>query len=324
MRDIYITNSGTLSRKDNSLLFENEQQKRTVPIKDVDSIHAFSELNINSKLLNFLSEANIAVYFYNYYGFYTGTFSPRRKNISGKLLVEQVRHYTDPEKRIILSKEFVSASIHNMRKTLMQYELKEEAERMSSFNEDLDKIDTVQRLMLKEAESKEFYYRQLNKIIADEQFAFVKRVRQPPDNFINTLISFGNSLLYTTALSEILKTQLDPTISYLHEPFERRYSMNLDIADIFKPLIVDRIIFSLINRKQIKPEHFDKELNYCHLNKEGRAVFLKEYDNKLQTKLKYPGLNRNVSYKYMLRLECYKLIKTFLEGDKFKAFRIYW
>jgi len=91
MRDIYITNSGTLSRKDNSLLFENEQQKRTVPIKDVDSIHAFSELNINSKLLNFLSEANIAVYFYNYYGFYTGTFSPRSFLLSrlGIILIQK-------------------------------------------------------------------------------------------------------------------------------------------------------------------------------------------------------------------------------------------
>jgi len=214
--------------------------------------------------------------------------------------------------------------MHNMRKTLMQYDLKDESEKMNSFNESIKSINTVQNLMLKEAESKEFYYQQLNKIITDEQFAFVKRVRQPPDNYINTLISFGNSLLYTTVLSEILKTQLDPTIAYLHEPFERRYSLNLDIADVFKSLIVDRIIFSLINRKQINPEHFDKELNYCHLNKDGRIIFLKEYDHKLQTKLKYPGLNRNVSYKYMLRLECYKLIKTFLEDEKFKAFRIYW
>src|SRR3989344_4633165 len=324
MRDIYLTNSGTLSRKDNSLLFENEQQKRAIPIKDVDNIYVLSEVTVNSRLLNFLSEADIAVYFYNYYGFYTGTFSPRRKNISGKLLIGQVKNYTDPAKRLILAKEFVSASMHNMRKTLMQYDLKDESEKMNSFNESIKSINTVQNLMLKEAESKEFYYQQLNKIITDEQFTFVKRVRQPPDNYINTLISFGNSLLYTTVLSEILKTQLDPTIAYLHEPFERRYSLNLDIADIFNPLIVDRIIFSLINRQQIKPEHFDKKLNYCYLNKEGRMIFLKEYDAKLKTTLRYPGINRNVSYKYMLRLECYKLIKTFLEGKIYNAFKIYW
>ena len=247
-----------------------------------------------------------------------------KKNISGKLLIEQVNHYTDDSKRLIIAKEFVLANIHNMRKTLMQYELKDEAERMNNLKESVDKIQSIQNLMLREAEAKEYYYKQLKNIVKDPQFDFIKRTRQPPENYLNALISFGNSLLYTSVLSEILKTQLDPTIAYLHEPFERRYSLNLDIADIFKSLIVDRIIFSLINRQQIKPSHFDKELNYCHLNKEGRVIFLKEYDEKLKTTLKYPGLNRKVSYKYMLRLECYKLIKTFLEGKKYNAFRIYW
>ena len=324
MRDIYITNSGTLSRKENTLFFENKELKKTIPIQDVDNIYIFSEVNLNSKLINFLSKLDISVYFFNYYGFYSGTFAPRKKSISGKLLIEQVNYYTNNPQRLILAKEFVLASIHNIRKTLMQYELKDEAEKMNTLKEDADEIESIQRLMLKEAEAKEFYYKQLNKIIKDPQFAFVKRTRQPPDNYINALISFGNSLLYTTVLSEILKTQLDPTIAYLHEPFERRYSLNLDIADIFKPLIVDRIIFSIINRQQITPDHFDKKLNYCHLNKEGRTIFLKEYDAKLKTTLKYPGINRSVSYKYMLRLECYKLIKTFLEGEKYNAFKIYW
>lgn len=324
MKDIYITNSGTLSRKDNSLLFVSGENKRTIPIKDVDNIFVFSEITINSKLLNFLAKLNISVFFYNYYGFYSGAFNPRRQNISGKLLVSQVNHYTNSEKRLVIAKEFVQASIHNMRKTLMQYELNKEAERMNALKSDVEKIKNHNHLMLKEAESKEFYYKQFNKIINNSQFDFIKRVRNPPDNYINTLISFGNSLLYKSVLSEILKTQLDPTIAYLHEPFERRYSLNLDIADIFKPLIVDRVIFSLINRQQIKPEHFDKKLNFCYLNEEGRRIFLREYDSKLSTTIKYPGLNRNVSYKYMLRLECYKLIKTFLEEAEYKAFRIYW
>jgi CRISPR-associated protein Cas1 len=226
--------------------------------------------------------------------------------------------------RLNLAKEFVLGSIHNMRKTLMQYNLKSEAEHIEQYKRRLSNLEDIQKIMLKEAESKEYYYKQLNKIVSNPEFLFVKRVRNPPDNFINTLISFGNSLLYTTVLSEIFKTQLNPTISYLHEPFERRYSLNLDIADIFKPLIIDRVIFSLINRKQINSDDFDKELNYCYLNEDGRRIFLKEYDKKLQTTIKYPGLNRKVSYKYMLRLECYKLIKYFLEKKPYKTFKIYW
>ena len=125
-------------------------------------------------------------------------------------------------------------------------------------------------------------------------------------------------------LSEIFKTQLDPKVSYLHEPFERRYSLNLDLSEIFKPLIVDRVIFTLINKEMIKPEHFDQELNFCYLNDSGRKIFIQEFDRKLNSTLKYPKLERKVSYRYMLRLECYKLIKNFLEKKPYDSFKIYW
>lgn len=77
---------------------------------------------------------------------------------------------------------------------------------------------------------------------------------------LNSLILFGNSLLYATILTEIYHTQLTPTVSYLHEPGERRYSLSLDISGVFKPVIVDRVIFNLVNNRTIKPEHFDKKL----------------------------------------------------------------
>lgn len=67
----------------------------------------------------------------------------------------------------------------------------------------------------------------------------------PPDNMINSLISFVNTLIYTKVLSEIYHTQLNPTISYLHEPGVRRFSLSLDIAEVFKPLIGDRLIFTV-------------------------------------------------------------------------------
>jgi CRISPR-associated protein Cas1 len=324
MKDIYLTQSGTLERKDNTLVFSNETTKKIMPIKDIGSIYALSEIGINTKLLQILTENQIPIYFFNYYGFYVGVFSPRQESISGKLLVEQVKAYTDEKHRLSIAKEFISGSLHNMRKTLMQYELSKEAEKMNEKAEKIDEINNVGNLLLYEAEIRQFYFRQFNKMIKDKEFEFIKRTRQPPDNYINTLISFGNSLLYTTTLSEILKTQLDPKIAYLHEPFERRYSLNLDISEIFKPLIIDRVIFTLINKNIIKPEHFNKDLNYCYLNDIGRKLFIREYDAKLNTTIKYPKLNRSVSYRYMIRLECYKMIKHFLENDEYKAFRIYW
>ncbi len=324
MKDIYITQCGSLKRKENSLIFENSKGVVRIPVKDVNTIYIFSEVSFNSAVMNFLSKLKIPIYFFNHYGYYVGAFYPLEKNVSGKLLVEQVKAYLNLKVRISLAKNFLGAALHNMRKTLMQYNLLNEGDQLTKDNDLMNNIKTIERLLLFEAKKRQKYYKQFNKVIKNKDFKFIERVRRPPDNYINTLISFGNSLLYSTTLSEILKTPLDPRISYLHEPFERRFSLNLDLSEIFKPLIVDRVIFTLINKQIIKPDDFDKELNFCYLNDDGRKKFIREYDNKLKTVIKYPGLNRKVSYRYMIRLECYKLIKFLLEKKEYRPFKIYW
>jgi len=322
--DLYVTKSGSLNRKDNTLIFQNENTKKIIPIKTVDSVYAFGQISFNSELITFLSKLQIPIYFYNYYGYYDGCFYPREKMISGNILIKQVSYYTDNDKRIEIAKEMLKGALHNIIKTLFQYELHKAIDEIRIYEERIDTSKTIFELLSAEGNFRQYYYSQWNNILNNKNFEYIKRVRNPPDNYINTLISFGNSLLYTTTLSEILKTQLNPLVSFVHEPFERRYSLNLDIADIFKPLIVDRVIFKLINRNQITPDDFDKGLNFCYLNESGRMKFLKEYDEKLNQTIKDYGLKRNVSYRYLLRLECYKLIKQFIEDKKYKSFKINW
>ena len=119
---------------------------------------------------------------------------------------------------------------------------------------------------------------------------------------VNTLISFLNSLVYTTVLSEIYKTQLDPTISFLHEPGVSRFSLSLDIAEVFKPIIADRLIFSLLNRNQIQDKHFTQGLEYLHLDENGSKIILSEYDKRLKQTINHKELNKEVSYRYLIRL----------------------
>ena len=124
--------------------------------------------------------------------------------------------------------------------------------------------------------------------------------------------------------NKIYHTQLNPTVSYLHEPGVRRFSLSLDIAEIFKPIIADRLIFSLLNKKQITEKSFTKELNYLHLKKEASKIIVGELDQKLQTTIKHKELNKNVSYEYLMRLECYKLIKHLLGEKEYEPFKIWW
>ncbi|SCN37326.1 Protein of unknown function [Bacillus cytotoxicus] len=138
------------------------------------------------------------------------------------------------------------------------------------------------------------------------------------------MISFGNSLCYTTVLSEIYKTQLNPTISYLHEPSSKRYSLSLDIAEIFKPLIVDPLIFTLVNKKMISLKHFESLDEMVLLNEQGRKKFLQAWEGKLGQTVMHRRLKRKVSYKYFIRLECYKLIKHMIGDELYKPLKAWW
>ena len=131
-------------------------------------------------------------------------------------------------------------------------------------------------------------------------------------------------MVYTRVLSEIYKTQMNPTISYLHEPSERRFSLCLDIAEIFKPLIADRLIFSMLNKKQITEADFEKNFNFLYIKDNARKEITKQIDMKLQTTIKHRNLERDVSYEYLIRLEIYKLIKHLTEDIKYEGFKMWW
>ena len=141
---------------------------------------------------------------------------------------------------------------------------------------------------------------------------------------INSLISFINTLVYTTVLSEIYHTQLTPLVSFLHQPGERRFPLSLDIAEIFKPVIADRLIFSILNKNQINDSDFQEELNYLYLKENARKIILQEYDNRLGTTIKHRDLGKEVSYRYLIRLELYKLVKHLIGEKEYDGFKIWW
>ena len=194
---------------------------------------------------------------------------------------------------------------------------------IDSLRKELPKTSTIQELMGIEGNIRRHYYAAWN-VIIDQEIEFDKRVMHPPDNMINSLISFVNSLIYSKVLSEVYHTQLNPTISYLHEPGVRRFSLCLDVAEIFKPLIGDRLLFSLLNRNQITEKSFTKELNYLHLNRDASRLIAQELEKKLQQTIMHKDLGRPVTYQYLMRLELYKLIKHLIGEKEYEGFRIWW
>jgi len=327
-QSFYINKSGTLKRKDNTIWFENENQKKTIPINNIDTIFCMGETSVNTKLLNYLSQQGIIIHFFNYYGFYSGSFYPKETLVSGSLLVNQTKHYIENNKRLFIAKEILRGTIENLIRLLEHYrkhskEVKETQKKLKECSIKIEDVSSIPLLMNIEGIAWKEYYTALPEIL-NKSFSFEKRSKRPPENEVNCLISFLNSMLYTTVLSEIYHTQLNPTISYLHEPFERRFSLALDLSEMFKPLIVQRALLKLINKKEIKAHHFRKDLKGCLLNENGRKIVLKEFDSRLKTTVKHPTLKRQVSYKRLVRLEGYKLIKHLIGEKKYEAFSVWW
>ena len=328
-QSFYIYNNGQLKRKDNTLQFVTENgDKKDIPVERVADIYVMSEMQLNTKLIQFLAQKQIPVHFFNYYSFYCATLYPRETLVSGNLLIKQVEHIQNEDKRLFLAKEFVASAADNIYRNLRYYngrekDLEEYMADIDDLRKCIDEQSTIQELMGIEGNIHKRYY-DAWPIIIQQDIDFEKRVKRPPDNMINTFISYVISLVYTSVLLPIYRTQLNPTISYLHSPSDRRFSLSLDIAEIFKPLIGDRMIFSLLNKRQITEKHFTKELNYVHLTKEGSQIILAEYDKRLKTTIKHKDLMREVSYNYLMRLECYKLIKHFLDEKQYASFRMWW
>lgn len=336
-RTYYLFNPGRLSRRDNTLKFvpikedgnglEKEGRPRYIPVEAVDQFYVFGSLDANSALYNFLGQNDIALHFFDYYENYTGSFMPRDSLLSGRMILAQAKAFQNKKMRMEIARQIIHGATHNMQKNLQYYnrrgrDLEDLLESIKLYSDTINTATSPSELMGIEGNIRQVYYDAFNLILND--FEMGKRTKQPPRNEVNSLISFGNMMCYSECFRAIHQTQLNPTISYLHTPGERRYSLALDISEIFKPIIVDRVIFKLLNKKEIKERHFDKRLNSCLLNPAGKKIFVKAMDERFAETIKHRSLKRKVSYKHLIKLECYKLAKHLLGMEPYKPFKMYW
>ena len=327
---LYIFSSGHLKRRDNTLFFETKDgKKKFIPVENIKEIFIFGEVSFNTKLLNFLTQKEIILHYFNYYGYYSGSFYPREHYNSGFMILNQVRSYDDSNKRLYLAKRFVEGAIKNSLKILKYYKRREydldlEINMLEEVLVNVEKCISIEELMSFEGKAKGIYYNSFNKILDNKDFCFNKRTRRPPQDYLNTLISFVNSLIYTYVLSEIYQTHLDPRIGFLHTTNFRRFSLNLDIAEIFKVVIGDRLLISLIKHGIITRKDFDKGLEKIILSDKGRRKILEKMEEFLSRTITYRKINKKVSYRRLIRLELYKLEKYLIGDEDYKPFVMEW
>ena len=333
-KNYYLFNPGRVNRKDNTLQFVGfdeqgrEGKPRYLPVEGIESLYIFGSIDANSALYNFLGKQSIPVHFFDYYEHYTGSFQPKEALLAGKMQVAQTQAYLQSRKRVHIARQLVQGASFNMLKNLRYYnsrgrDLGALIQAIEGYRESIDATPDVPTLMGVEGNCRQTYYDAFELIIED--FPMNGRHKRPPSNEVNALISFGNAMCYSLALDMIYHTQLNPTISFLHEPGTRRYSLALDLAEIFKPILVDRLIFRLFNRKELKAGDFEQQLKGCFLKDKGRKIFIRAFEEKLRETIHHRSLKRKVSYKRLMLLECYKLSKYILRvTPEYQPFKIWW
>lgn len=327
-RNYHLVNDGILTKKDFTILFENEEKKYYIPVEICGSINVYSNVTFSTSFLECMNRKRLNVNVFNRYGEYLGGFCSAAHYESGKTLLKQAQIYNDEKKRLAIAKSIELASLHNQRENLRYYnkhrkseELQAAIKHMTDCMTEMKVCTDLEKLMLVEARAKQKYLQSFDAMVNDENFRFEKRTRRPPQNPLNAMISFGNVFLYRRIATEIYKTSLDIRIGFVHATNNRSESLNLDLAEIFKPIIVDRAIFTVIHNMEINAkEHFEREESGgIYLNKEGKRIFIRELERKLYQKLTVSG--KAMTYDTLIRNEIRKVVNLVQRDEKYKPFK---
>ena len=313
METYYITSSGRLEKEGDALKFSNSEGSDTIPLEAVSNIIVSGNVTITKAAVSLISGKNIPLFYMSFYGNYISSLLPEDYLISGTVIRKQVIASSEMNTRLVIARSFVLGAARNMALVARRSGMGKLDIRKSSIEESQE----INSLMGVEGNIRSEYFELMDGVLP-EPFRIGKRVRRPPNNRSNSLIGFLNSILYAQVASQIFSTHLHPAVSFLHEPFERRTSLSLDVAEIFKPIICDRVLLKLVRLKVIKEEDFEN--SGVFLTETGRKKVLKELDDRMNETVYSSNLRRYISYKHLIKLELYKLERHILGEKQYKPF----
>ena len=252
-----------MTKRDYTLLFEGPTGKKYIPVETTDSLYVYSNIIFSGNFFEFVNKKGLNVTLIDKYVEKIGSFVPQNNRRNIKTEIKQLKVYDNEKERLELAKKLEIASVSNIRANLKYYARRKNSERLqdavtgiSRLIQQLNEAKDVTKLMTIEAQSRQKYYQCFNEILNDEDFVFEKRTRRPPEEPLNAMISFGNTLLYQRIANEINRTSLDIRIGIVHAAGSRPESLNLDLADLFKPILVDRTYDYVIKNEIQKLKKF--------------------------------------------------------------------
>lgn len=319
METLFIAREAQLKQHENTLQIKVGEKVRSLPIEKLSHVVLLAESRLNSRLLGLCGKYGVRLSIFDYYGYFKGAFEPYEHNPAGKVKLKQAALLLNDTQRLSVAREVLRAAAHNRIANLKYYQyrgneaLKPIIQNLQTHLTKLSSATDTSTLMGIEGNLHQEYYAAWAFIHAD--LAFGKRVRRPPNNPINCLISFLNQLVYTVVRHEISKTHLEETFSVLHAPGYGRASLSLDLAEPFKPVLTDMLIFRLVQRRMLDASWFDQQEGVCLLTETGRKNVAEQFALRLEED--YQGH----SLRYWIYKEALMLEREVLGVSEYEAFK---
>lgn len=312
METLYVTRDCLLSRSENTLRIDfPEGGLRRFPIESLRHVVCLNSFTMTSKLLDLCGQHGVRVSFFNHYGVFRGAFEPIDKSPSGEVVLKQSALVLDYGRRLALAQAFVIGSGRNalnlLKKVLHNQtaqdsvELKSSVVALERLVEKCSHAKSIEDLMGREGTWRSHYYSAWP--LVDGRLEMGGRVRRPPNNPINALVSFLNQMLYANVLHQLSKTHLFSGLSFLHSPSRSRASLALDVAEVFRPIFVDRLIFRWVRTNVFKEIWFERPSEgICLLSESGLRQVLELWRSELEEK-QGNGVRQDVIHRECVALE---------------------
>ncbi|MDJ0901649.1 MAG: CRISPR-associated endonuclease Cas1 [Xenococcus sp. MO_188.B8] len=330
MATLYLLEQGTSLFKDHLrfIIHVNKKDKIEVPIREVERILLFGNINLSTSAIAACLEARINVLFLSPSGRYKGhLWSKEAFNLNVELL--QYQYHSNSSFQLNTSKAIMRGKLINSKQLLLrlnrQRKILAVQKTISGINSDLEAVESVTNidaLRGYEGTSAARYFPALGQLITNNDFQFSQRHRQPPTDPINALLSFGYTLLFNNVLALIISEGLSPYFGNFHYGEKKKPYLAFDLMEEFRSLIVDSLMLNLINKSILMLEDFEQVAGDegIYLTDKSRRKFLNQFEKRMNEQIIHPELQYQISYREVIQLQVKLYKRSLLASNAYEPF----
>ncbi len=330
MATLYLTEQGTWVQKENQrfIIQVSKTQKLEVLMREVHNIMIFGNIQLSTPAINACLKNQIMVLFLNQSGMYNGhLWTLESTNLNHEIV--QIQKQNDSTFQFQVSKAIVYGKLMNSKRLLMRLNRKrkvtEVEKAITGINSDiknLELVDNLDQLRGYEGVGAARYFPAFGQLIVNREFSFSLRNRQPPTDRVNSLLSFGYTLLLNNVLSLIITEKLSPYLGNFHYGEKNKTYLAFDLMEEFRAPIIDGMVLKMINSNAVTPKDFDSVASNrgIYLTNLGRRNFIKAFEKRMNLMISHPDLQSPVSYRQAIQLQIRRYKKCLLSDVSYEAF----